>query len=150
MSDTAIVACQQFNIRGAGEEIHAVGSLSEVFAPPFHGPRNVPITVRLLKDSKYSYTHFPIVRTGCYAIYLEEAGIFAGMIYSGQNQNTGTGTEIPVEDTDTGGCENFAEGFVSAGEVIFTQNDPQPVALKFANKRLGGKPIRYIVSLFEG
>ena len=149
MSKTANIACQQFNIPGAGEEIHAAAELSEVFSPPHHGPRNIPITVELLKGSDYSYTHFPIVRSGRYAIYLETPDVFEGMVYSGQNQNTGTGTEIATDRTSTGRCKDFAEGFVSVGEIIFTQNDPQPVALRFSNKKHGGEKIRYIVSLFE-
>ena len=149
MSSTAEIACKQAGIPGAGEEIQAVADLSEVFAPPHHGPRNVPIAVKLLEGPDYSYTHFPIVRTGRYAIYLKEAGVFVGMVYSGQNQNTGTGTEIPTERTGTAECPHFAEGFVSVGEIIFTQNDPQPVALRFSNERYGGQKIHYIVSLFE-
>ncbi|MEM9597782.1 MAG: hypothetical protein AAGD06_26180, partial [Acidobacteriota bacterium] len=98
---------------------------------------------------KYSYTHFPIVRTGRYAIYLDTAGAFDGMVYSGTNQNTGTGTEIPTRRTNTGNCKRFKDGFISDGEIIFTQNDPQPVALRFSNKKHGGKKIRYIVSLVE-
>ncbi|MEM8962248.1 MAG: hypothetical protein AAGD38_12265 [Acidobacteriota bacterium] len=147
MSSTAHIACQQFNIQGAGEEIYAVSALSDVFAPPHHGPRNVPITVKP-SDSEYSYTHFPIVRTGRYAIYLETPGIFRGMVYGGQNQNTRTGTEIETERTDPGDCQ-FHEAYVSVGPIIFNQNDPQPVALRFSNKGQGDKPIRYIVSLVE-
>lgn len=150
MSFTSNIACQQFNISGAGETIHAVPELGEVFAPPHHGPRNVPITVELLSDSDYSFTHFPIVRTGRYAIFLDTPGVFDGMVYIGQNQNTGTGTPIGTGETSTGDCEPFAEAFVSFSEVIFNHTSPQPVALRFNNAGNGGKTIRYIVSLFEG
>ncbi|MEM6454765.1 MAG: hypothetical protein AAF772_06690 [Acidobacteriota bacterium] len=150
MSNTAHIACQQFSIQGAGETIRAVTERKDVFSPPHHGPRNIPITVHLCEGSAFSYTHFPIVRTGRYAIYVDTPGVFAGMVYGGTNQNTGTGTIIDFEPTSTGGCEAFAAGFVSAGEIIFTQDDPQPIALKFANGDHGGKSIRYIVSLFEG
>ena len=54
MSYTSNIACQQFSIPGAGEEIHAVAELSEVFAPPHHGPRNIPITVELLTGCDHS------------------------------------------------------------------------------------------------
>ena len=149
MSNTADIACQQFNISGAGEKIHAVPELSDVFAPPHHGPRDIPISVDLLTDSEYSYVHFPIVRTGRYAIYLDTPGVFEGLVYSGTNQNTGTGTPISTEPTSTGGCQSFAEGFVSSEEIIFTQNDPQPVAIRLLNRGNAGKKIQYIVSLFE-
>ncbi|MEM1204405.1 MAG: hypothetical protein AAGN66_14325 [Acidobacteriota bacterium] len=151
MPKTADIACQQFMIEGAGETIQAVPELDEVFSPPHHGPRNVPITVKLLKASKhkYSYTHFPIVRTGRYAIYLDTAGAFDGMVYSGTNQNTGTGTPIPTRRTNTGGCKCFEDAAISKDKIIFTQNDPQPVALRFSNKKHGGKKIRYIVSLVD-
>jgi len=149
MSYTANIACQQFNIPGAGEEIKAVHELSDVFSPPHHGPRNIPISVQLLEDCEYSYVHFPIVRTGRYAIYLETPDIFEAMIYSGTNQNTGTGTEISTSQISTGDCKSFAEGFVSTGEIIFTQDDPQPIAIRLKNKEHEGKTIRYIVSLFN-
>ena len=149
MSNTADIACQQFNISGAGEEIKAVSELSDVFSPPHHGPRDIPISVNLLEDSEYSYVHFPIVRTGRYAIYLDTPGVFEGLVYSGTNQNTGTGTEISIEPTSVGDCHNFAEGFVSSGEIIFTQNDPQPVAIRLSNRRNSGQQIKYIVSLVQ-
>jgi len=150
MSDTANIACQQFNISGAGEEIHAVSKLSDVFSPPHHGPIAIPISVQLLEECEYSYVHFPIVRTGRYAIYLDTPGVFDTFIYSGSNQNTGTGTEISTGKTSLGDCKSFAAGFVSNGEIIFTQNDPQPVAIRLKNQGNAGKTIRYIVSLFKG
>lgn len=149
MSYTANIACQQFKIPGAGEEIQAVSELSNVFSPPHHGPRDIPISVQLLEGSEYSYVHFPIVLTGRYAIYLDTPGVFEAMIYSGTNQDTGTGTEISTGPISVGDCQNFAEGFVSTGEIIFTQNDPQPVAIRLLNKGNAGKKIKYIVSLFQ-
>ena len=149
MSNTADIACQQFNISGAGEEIKAVSELSDVFSPPHHGPRDIPISVNLLEDSEYSYVHFPIVRTGRYAIYLDTPGVFGGLIYSGTNQDTGTGVEISTDPTSVGDCQNFAEGFVSSGDIIFTQNDPQPVAIRLSNRRNSGQQIKYIVSLVQ-
>ena len=156
MSYTANIAYQQFNIPGAGEKIHAASKLSDVFSPPHHGPRDIPISVKLLEEGECSYVHFPIVRTGRYAIYLDTPGVFEAMIYSGTNQNTGTGTEIPTGQTSTGhcksveDCKSFAEAYVSTCEIIFTQNDPQPVAVRLSNKGNAGKKIQYIVSLFEG
>ncbi|MEM9272938.1 MAG: hypothetical protein AAGA80_08245 [Cyanobacteria bacterium P01_F01_bin.143] len=149
MSYTANIACQQFNIKGAGETIQAVPQLSDVFSPPYHGPRDIPITVHLLKDGDYSYVHFPIVRTGRYAIYLDTAGVFDAMIYNGSNQNTGTGTEISTGQTSVGDCKQFAEAFVSTGEIIFNQNDPQPIAIRLRNQGDECPPTRYIVSLFQ-
>lgn len=147
MSYTADIACQQFNIVGAGETIKAVPKLSDVFSPQHHGPRNIPISVQLL-EGEYSYVHFPIVRTGLYAIYLDTPDVFDALIYGGTNQNTGTGTEIPTGKTSIGGCKSFAEGWVSTGDIIFNQNDPQPIAIRLRNKGNAGKKIKYIVSLF--
>lgn len=146
---TVDIACQQFNIVGAGDTIQAVPKLSDVFSPPYHGPRNVPISVDLLlkSQSEYSYVHFPIVRTGKYAIYLDTAGVFEAFIYSGTNQNTGTGVLIPTSPTSTTACTEFVEGHVSTQDIIFTQNDPQPVAIKLKNAQ-HSKTIKYIVSLF--
>lgn len=148
MSSTAQIACQQFNIEGAGETITAVSDLPDVFAPPHHGPRNVPISVQLSEEG-YSYTHFPIVRTGQYAIYLDTPGVFDGLIYGGTNQNTGTGTPIVTAPTDLGDCPNFAAGFRSADPIIFNNDDPQPIAIRFNNAEAPGKTIRYIVSLMD-
>lgn len=148
MSSTVNIAWQQFNIPGAEEKIIAVPELSDVFSPPHHGPRNIPISVQLLEGDGYSYVHFPIVRTGRYTIYLDTPGVFDGFIYSGTNQDTGTGTEIqtePISIDSTG----FAEGFVSNDQIIFTQNDPQPVAIRLKNRDRGGKYIKYIVSLLQ-
>jgi len=149
MSYTANIACQQFNISGAGEEIQAISKLSDVFSPRHHGPRNIPISVKLPEDHnlKYSYVHFPIVRTGQYAVYLDTPGVFDTMIYGGSNQNTGTGTEISTDRVSVGDCKSFAEGFVSTGEIIFNQNDPQPIAIRLLNEGNRGKTIKYIVSL---
>lgn len=133
-----------------GRKFKQFQNLAMYFPPPHHGPRNIPISVNLLEDSEYSYVHFPIVRTGRYAIYLDTPGVFEALIYSGSNQNTGTGTEIPTDRVSVGDCQSFAEGFVSVGEIIFTQNDPQPVAIRLRNKEHRGKTIRYIVSLFQG
>ena len=147
MSFTSNIACQQFNISGAGEEIQAVPKLSDVFSPPHHGPRDIPISVQLLEEGEYSFVHFPIVRTGRYAIFLDTPGVFDAMIYSGSNQDTGTGTGISTEQIDVEGCESFAQGFASTGEIIFTQNDPQPIAMRLLNSGNEGKTIHYIVSL---
>ncbi|NER37598.1 MAG: hypothetical protein F6J93_27150 [Oscillatoria sp. SIO1A7] len=145
---TVDIAWQQFNIAGAEEKIQAVPKLSDVFSPPHHGPRNIPISVQLLENldnqPEYSYVHFPIVRTGKYAIYLDTPGVFHGFIYGGTNQNTGTGTEIPITKTSKG---SFQEGFVSQNDIIFNQNDPQPIAIRLKNTQ-PGKTIKYIVSLF--
>jgi hypothetical protein len=150
MSSTANIACQQFNIVGAEEKIQAVPELSDVFSPPHHGPRSIPISVQLLENSEYSYVHFPIVNTGRYAIYLDTPGVFRGLIYGGTNQSTGTGTPIGTEPTSIGDCQSFAEGFVSSGEIIFNGDDPQPVAIQLSNKGKGGQTIKYIVSPFAG
>ena len=150
MSYTANIACQQFNISGAGEEIQAVSKLSDVFSPPHHGPRDIPVSVQLLEEGQYSFVHFPIVRTGRYAIFLDTPGVFDALFYNGSNQNTGTGTEISTGKIAVGDCESFAEGFSSTGEIIFNQNDPQPVAIRLKNQGNAGNTIRFIVSLFKG
>ncbi|MBP0017689.1 MAG: hypothetical protein J7647_09035 [Cyanobacteria bacterium SBLK] len=148
MSYTANIACQQFGIVGAGETIQAVSQLSDVFSPPHHGPRDIPISVKLSPGD--NYVHFPIVRTGRYAIYLDTSHIFKGMIYSGINQNTGTGTPIATGPIRIGGCKDFAEGFVSIGDIIFTNDDPQPIAIHLSNPGASEITIKYIVSLFQG
>lgn len=142
---TVEIAAKQFMISGAGETIKAVSELSDVFAPPYHGPRDIPISVELL-SSEYSYVHFPFVNTGKYAIYLDTPDIFDGFIYAGTNQSTGTGTPIATEPTSVGGSGAFAQGFVSTGEIIFNGNDPQPIAIRLKNANNTGKMIRYIVS----
>ena len=72
------------------------------------------------------------------------------MIYGGSNQDTGTGTKISTGQVGVGDCPSFKEGFVSTGEIIFNQNDPQPIAIRLLNKGNRGEKIKYIVSLFTG
>lgn len=143
MTSTVRIACEQFNIPGAGETIQAVADLPDVFAPPHHGPRNVPITVELVGNGT-CYTHFPIVDTGKYAVFLDTENVFDGFIYGGQNQSSGTGTPIATEAIESG---SLAAGFCSSGEIIFASDDPSPIAIKL--KGTAGTTVRYIVSAYS-
>jgi len=90
------------------------------------------------------YTHFPIVDTAKYAIYLDTAGVFGGFIYGGQNQSTGTGTPIASEATAAG---DFSAAFQSVESVVFASDDPSPIAIKLNGA--AGTTVRYIVSACE-
>jgi len=163
MTDIKVVY-KQFNIEGAEEKLGVAHTLEDVFSPPHHGPRNVPIEITLppigtpIGDGKtvgeYSYMHFPIVETGEYAIYLDREDVFEPdtdihniMIYAGTNQTTGTGTEIKTIPAPTlaESSSSIKLGFVSAEKIIFSSDDPQPIAIRFPNQDKE-VTVKYIVS----
>jgi hypothetical protein len=157
---TILMACEQFAIDNAKETIKAVSLRANespppqaVFSPPYHGPRNIPIAVIIPKGN--SFTHFPIVRTGKYAIFIGSGTpdvTVTRFYYPGINQNTCTGTPIVIDDIDTTkinkNCASFKAGYVSASKIIFTRDDPQPIAIGFDNT--GDQSIiEYIVTLCD-
>jgi len=161
MPTTAEIACQQFVIDGAEETIFSAKKFGDVFSPPYHGPRNIPIVVNL--EAGDNYVHFPIVRTGYYAIYFDT--VFkpnsdtdadpdsVTLYYGGVNQNIDpskediTGTSISIKEAHLGGCQAFKSGCVSTGEVVFVNDDPQPIAVRLNVSK--NMTVKYIVSLFE-
>ena len=157
---TILMACEQFAIDNAKETIKAVSLSADespppqaVFSPPHHGPRNIPIAVTIPKG--HSFTHFPIVRTGKYAVFIGSGApdvTVTGFYYPGINQNTCTGTPIAINAVDTtkinNNCQSFQAGSVSASEIIFSRDDPQPIAIGFKNS--GDQlTIEYIVTLCD-
>lgn len=45
LAEIVKLAADQFSVSNAEQEIIPVSEISEVFSPPHHGPRNVPINV---------------------------------------------------------------------------------------------------------
>ncbi|MEL6558442.1 MAG: hypothetical protein AAFQ94_09675 [Bacteroidota bacterium] len=130
------LASDQFHIKNAGEEISPTSELDEVFAPPHHGPRNVPIEATPV-DHGDNFTHFPIVNSGTYYLFLphetESVEVF-DMHYNGPSQRSPHYPHIELEELPKGKVREgkFKQGFKSKHPVIFNQSDPQPIAIHFS------------------
>ena len=129
------LAYDQFHVKNAADLIVPASELEDVFAPPFHGPRNVPIHVQDV-DHGDNFTHYPIVNSGTYYLFLpheaKEVEVF-DMHYNGPSQQAPHYfpielKKIPKEELDG----KFAQGFYTKDTVIFNQGDPQPIAIHFS------------------
>lgn len=143
------LASDQFRVPNAEEGIAPTSELSDVFSPPHHGPRNVPIVVDDV-DHGDNFTHFPIVNSGFYYLFLPhepEAVEVYDMHYHGPSQREPHYYPIELEKIKKKHLEGsgFEQGFVSKSPVIFNQGDPQPIAIHFSVKSNDAKPLKYIV-----
>ncbi|MEO0731401.1 MAG: hypothetical protein AAFZ52_01100 [Bacteroidota bacterium] len=136
LSTTVSVAAGQFSIPHAGQTIIPASELSDVFSPPHHGPRNVPIQVMEV-DHGDNFTHFPIIDSGIYYLLLphemEEVEVF-DLHYHGPSQQEPHYFPIELEalgEKELAGTP-FKQGFKTKSAVIFNQNSPQPIAIHFS------------------
>lgn len=103
LSQKAIIqlAADQFQVPNAAETIVPASELADVFSPPHHGPRNVPIAVHDV-DHGDNFTHFPIVNSGTYYLFLpheaKEVEVF-DMHYHGPSQQDPAYFPIELEPT---------------------------------------------------
>ncbi|MEO1258857.1 MAG: hypothetical protein AAFZ15_08660 [Bacteroidota bacterium] len=130
------LASDQFNVKNAADNIVPASELSDVFAPPHHGPRNIPIHVKDV-DHGDNFTHFPIINSGTYYLFLpheaKEVEVF-DLHYNGPSQQDPSYFPIelsPISQNDLKGS-GFKQGFVTKSTVIFNQSDPQPIAVHFS------------------
>ena len=137
LSQKAIIqlAADQFQVPNAAETIVPASELADVFSPPHHGPRNVPIAVHDV-DHGDNFTHFPIVNSGTYYLFLpheaKEVEVF-DMHYHGPSQQDPAYFPIELEPIPSNQLDKpFKQGFKSKSTVIFNQADPQPIAIHFS------------------
>jgi hypothetical protein len=142
------LASDQFQVENAEETIMPASELSDVFAPPHHGPRSVPIVVQDV-DHGDNFTHYPIVNYGYYCLFLpheiHEVEVY-DMHYNGPAQKSPNYlhielNSIPTEELD----DKFRQGFVTRDLVVFNQGDPQPIAIHFSVKTDDDFILKYIV-----
>ncbi|MEM6719017.1 MAG: hypothetical protein AAF611_06875 [Bacteroidota bacterium] len=133
------LASDQFQVPNATETIIPASDLPDVFAPPHHGPRNVPIAVKDV-DHGDNFTHFPIVNSGTYYLFLPheaKAVEVFDMHYNGPSQQSPSYFPIEltkIKEDDLAGTP-FKQGYVTSEKsspVIFNQSDPQPIAIHFS------------------
>ncbi|MEO1418680.1 MAG: hypothetical protein AAFW00_25600 [Bacteroidota bacterium] len=144
------VAAAQYSIPHAEHSIAAVSELSDVFSPPHHGPRNVPIWVENV-DHGDNFTHFPIINSDTYYLFLpheaEEAEVF-DMHYHGPSQQEPNYYPIELEALTPEELKDtpFKQGFKTKSTVIFNQSDPQPIAIHFSvRSEADSFTLKYIV-----
>ncbi len=144
------LAADQFQVPNATESIVPASEHSDVFSPPHHGPRNVPIAVTNV-DHGDNFTHFPIVNSGTYYLFLpheKEAVEVFDMHYNGPSQTSPSYFPIDLEAIPPSDLEGtpFKQGFKSSSTIIFNQGDPQPIAIHFSVKSDDdGFALQYIV-----
>ncbi|MEM6829460.1 MAG: hypothetical protein AAF551_03015 [Bacteroidota bacterium] len=143
------LASDQFQVPNATEHISAVPDISNVFSPPHHGPRNVPVEVTNSGDGE-KFTHFPIVNSGFYYVFLPDPADTVEVVrmnYHGPSQHSPHFYPIALEPVaeDLSGTP-FKQGFKSKDVVIFNQSDPQPIAIHFNIKTVEPHfSLKYIV-----
>ena len=132
------LASDQFQVPNATESISSASELSDVFSPPYHGPKNIPIEVADV-DHGDNFTHFPIVNSGVYYLFLphekETVEVF-DMHYNGPSQQSPHYFPIELEALPASALTGspFKQGFKSATNIIFNQGDPLPIAIHFSVK----------------
>jgi len=131
------LASDQFQVKNAPESIIPASELSDVFSPPHHGPKNIPIAVNDV-DHGDNFTHYPIVNSGTYYLFLphevKEVEVF-DMHYNGPSQQSPSYMHIELDKLDSKELlPPFKQGFKTESKVIFNQGDPQPIAIHFSVK----------------
>ncbi|MEL6968844.1 MAG: hypothetical protein AAFO02_01645 [Bacteroidota bacterium] len=130
------LAANQFAVPNAEQIIAPTSELADVFSPPHHGPRNVPIHVPYV-DHGDNFTHFPIINSGTYYLFLpheaQEVEVF-DMHYHGPSQQEPSYYPIELEALNQAELQGtgFKQGFKTKSTVIFNQNSPQPIAIHFS------------------
>lgn len=130
------------NNKNAFEEIQTASNSAKVFAPDFHGPRNVPINASISQDddSNSKFTHFPIVESGVYYLCMD----FDKTLGMPKFMYNKFGVHIPLVQVKSP-QDYFKMIFKTKSEVMFTSDAPQPVAIKFNIKNADSKALKYIV-----
>lgn len=130
------LASDQYVVKNAIESIEPASELEDVFAPPHHGPKNVPIGVNNV-DHGDNFTHYPIINSGTYYVFLphetKDVEVF-DMHYNGPSQQSPSYFPIelsPIDSKELSGTP-FKQGFMTKSTVIFNQSDPQPIAIHFS------------------
>jgi len=132
------LAADQYSVPNAAETIVPASELPDVFAPPHHGPRNVPIHVADV-DHGDNFTHYPIVNSGTYYLFLphekHEVEVF-DMHYNGPSQQDPNYWPIELKQLHHKELDGtpFQQAFETTSTVIFNQGDPQPIAIHFSVK----------------
>ncbi|CAM1372110.1 hypothetical protein [Tenacibaculum xiamenense] len=132
------LASDQFQVDNATETITPVHDIEDVFAPPHHGPKNIPIHATPV-DHGDNFTHFPIVNSGTYYLFLKEGENqieVYDMHYNGPSQQNPPYFHIELEELDSEQLKGspFKQAFKTTSTVIFNQSDPQPIAIHFSVK----------------
>jgi len=137
------LATDQFQVQNASDCITAVRQLNDVFSPPHHGPRNIPITASNVVLGSENFTHFPIVYTSPYYIFVATEGVFVEeMIYG----PPGNFMPIPVRPIPLPKSSPFFMAYESISCINFTINDPEPIAIHFGVESLNSEEsVQYIV-----
>ena len=136
LSEIVNLAADQFLVHNAEQSIISSSELSDVFAPPHHGPQNVPINVNDV-DHGDNFTHYPIVNTGVYYLFLphevRSVEVF-DMHYHGPSQQEPSYFPIELEALPVQELNGspFKQAFRTSSNVIFNQNSPQPIAIHFS------------------
>jgi len=152
------LASDQFQVPNATETITAVPEISDVFSPPHHGPKNIPIAATTVGPGDYNeenpesnYTHFPIVNSGYYCLFLTNKTDHVkvqNMHYHGPSQQDPAYYPIALSSIPQQHLKEtkFAQGFSTKSIVIFNQGDPQPIATHFnVNLESRTESLNYIV-----
>lgn len=130
------LAADQYHIENAVDTIAPASELEDVFSPPHHGPRHIPISVADA-DHGDNFTHFPIVNGGVYYLFLpheqSEVEVF-DMHYNGPAQQEPAYMHIELDPIDAEALQGtpFKQGFKSKSPIVFNQSDPQPIAIHFS------------------
>jgi|GEM_PF-5203347 len=132
------LASDQFRVKNAAVTIAPTSELDEVFAPPHHGPQNIPIHADPV-DHGDNFTHFPIVNSCVSYLFLpheaKEVEVF-DMHYNGPSQKDPH--YFPIElvqvplSADSQKKSGFKQCWMTKYTVIFNQSDPQPIAIHFS------------------
>lgn len=141
------LAADQYSVNNAADTISSVLQIEDVFAPPFHGPRHIPIHATLDSEDQGDakpddhgkvdlYTHFPIVNSGTYYLFMSEESAdveVVDMHYNGPSQQKPHYPHIELVEINYDLSDTpFSKMFQTQSKVIFNQGDPQPIVLHFA------------------
>jgi len=122
-----------------------VVKLRDFLSPPHHGPISIPFHVIRETPATAVYTHFPIVQTARYAVFVATPDVVVQQLhYPGRNQASGTGTVVPIAPVEAG--PPFKVGYVTQEPIIFSKDDPEPIAIQFDVK--DKEAIEYIVVVY--
>ena len=146
------LAQDQFKVKNATDCIEAVQQIEDVFSPPHHGPRNIPIKANNVLIGN-NFTHFPIVTPAMYYLFVVEGPKeveIVDMHYNGPSQqlNDEGNRYLPIELKKIPKSDlkkPFKQGYYSESEIVFNQSDPQPIAIHFETKTDKVKELNYIV-----
>lgn len=152
LKDIVELAHDQFTVKNATDCIEAVQQLSDVFSPPHHGPRNIPIKATKVLIGN-NFTHFPIVTPATYYLFVVEGDKevqIVDMHYNGPSQqlNSEGNRYLPIELKKIKKDDlkpPFKQGYYSESEIVFNQGDPQPIAIHFETLTENVKELNYIV-----